>query len=290
MEGELSRRWLVAGVGIPVGVLVIVQGGWLLALAVASLAALGARELFELARARGNAPFPWLGVPAAALMVVFAARDSEFAVVAAWTWVLVLGLTLCTLVFALWLRGPGGNPLDAVGATVVGSVYAGGTLSFALLIREFPGQAGASDPRWEGVALLLFPLAVTWAADSAAYFAGRRWGRRKLFPSVSPGKTVAGGVAALVGALGAAAIFGHFFLSGLASLELTALHVLFMGGIIGVVAQVGDLAESLLKRAAGVKDSGGVLPGHGGILDRFDSLYLVLPVSYGLLVLIGRLV
>ncbi len=283
---ELKRRVAVAAVGIPAGVVVIYLGGWVLGLVVAALAALGTRELFGLAQSRGRAPFTWLGVSAAVLIVGAAMWSPQFLTAIAWMWLIVLTLTLAALVSAIWLRGTEGNPLDAVAITVVGTIYVGGTLSFAVFIRELPLADGIARAGWEGAVLVLFPLAVTWASDSAAYFAGKRWGRRKLMPSVSPGKTVVGGVAALMGATLAAAIYGHLFLADLVTLRVGPVAVVGMGVAIGVAAQVGDLVESVLKRAAGVKDSGRLLPGHGGVLDRFDSLFLVLPLTYGLFYLV----
>jgi len=133
--------------------------------------------------------------------------------------------------------------------------------------------------RDNGPALLLSLLVLVWLADSAAYFAGRAWGRRKLAPMISPGKTLAG----LAGALAAAALFG----AGLGWLGLipgqgvavtAALYLL-----VAVVSVAGDLAESAVKRQSGVKDSGQLLPGHGGVLDRIDSLIAAAPVFAALL-------
>jgi phosphatidate cytidylyltransferase len=111
--------------------------------------------------------------------------------------------------------------------------------------------------------------------DSAAYFGGRAMGRHKLFERVSPKKTWEGAVWGLIGALGTAVVAKYTILP-----YLTLAESLVMGGIIGIFGQLGDLIESLLKRDAGVKDSSNLLPGHGGILDRFDSLLLVSPLLY----------
>jgi phosphatidate cytidylyltransferase len=126
-------------------------------------------------------------------------------------------------------------------------------------------------------------MVLTWLTDSGAFFAGKAFGRRKLMPSVSPGKTWAGAI----GGLGLSVIgsWGYvtFLLQPSAKLGLTWTGIVILGVVIGIVAQIGDLVESLLKRQAGVKDSSTLIPGHGGVLDRTDSLLFTLPVGYVLL-------
>ncbi|MFN8667306.1 MAG: phosphatidate cytidylyltransferase [Gemmatimonadaceae bacterium] len=137
-----------------------------------------------------------------------------------------------------------------------------------------------------GTALVLFPVILTWASDIGAYFVGRALGKAKLIPSVSPGKTRAGAIGALVITMLAAYAYNLYVLRPYSQLALAPWTALVFGLVISGAAQVGDLAESLLKREAGVKDSSQLLPGHGGILDRLDSLYFVLPVAY---LILGRL-
>ena len=118
-------------------------------------------------------------------------------------------------------------------------------------------------------------LAVTFATDTSAFFVGRALGRLPLAPAISPGKTLEGAVGGLAGAV-LAAVIGVELLG----LELTMPETLVLGGLAGVAGQLGDLAESRLKRVAGVKDSGWLFPGHGGVLDRIDSIVFNLPVVY----------
>ncbi|HWB41382.1 MAG TPA: phosphatidate cytidylyltransferase, partial [Gemmatimonadales bacterium] len=119
---------------------------------------------------------------------------------------------------------------------------------------------------------------VTWVCDTAAMFGGRTFGGPKLSPVVSPGKTRSGAIAGVVGALAVAPLFSEWLFPR-AGLVLGLGQALAIAGVLSVVGQVGDLAESLFKREAGVKDSSRLLPGHGGILDRLDSLYFVVPVT-----------
>lgn len=287
--GDLGRRLAVAAVGIPLGVLVILQGGWLLAGVLAALAALGTWEVYALAAQRGWRPFHWIGLPVALVLVLWAGWTGSLEAWAPLAVGLLLLLTLGAVAVGIFRRGAEGDPLLAAGTTLLGVTYAAAPMAFALLLREYPVGGSPSSP--VGAYLLMFPLVATWVGDSAAYFTGRRFGRRKLVPKVSPGKTVEGGVGGLVGAVGGAVLFAFLFLghgSGIPSLGngepvLSLLAAGLLGLVIGAVAQVGDLAESVLKREAGVKDSGTLLPGHGGVLDRFDAVYFTIPLTYALL-------
>jgi phosphatidate cytidylyltransferase len=124
--------------------------------------------------------------------------------------------------------------------------------------------------------LILLLFVIVWVGDSAAYYGGRAFGRHPLAPKISPKKTVEGAIAGLMGSIVAGAIAGVVFLGE------PWLSIVVISGVTGVVGQIGDLAESALKRSAGVKDSSSILPGHGGILDRLDSLFFAAPVFFWL--------
>lgn len=284
-SSELGRRLAVAAVGIPLGILIIYVGGWVLTAVVGALAVAGTLEVYHLAGKRGWRPFTWLGAVAVAAMVGWAAVAGT---VAAWAPValsLLLVLALVSLIAAVFRRGPDGDPLLATGTTLVGAAYAGAPMAFAIFLRRFPDGAGGGMD-WGGAFLLMFPIVVTWLADTGAFFVGHRFGRRKLIPSVSPAKTVEGAVGGLVAAVIGAALYAAFLLEPFAAVAPALWTAAAIGIVIGVVGQLGDLAESVLKREAGVKDSGTLLPGHGGVLDRFDGVYFTLPLTYALLVLV----
>ena len=161
--------------------------------------------------------------------------------------------------------------------TVLAVAYCGGLPAFLIAIRH-----GHHPVRsWAGAWLVFYPLVVTWVCDTAAMFGGRVVGGPKLAPEVSPGKTRSGSVAGVLGGLAVAPLFAAVIFPrvgvtvGLGSL-------LVIAAVLGVVGQVGDLAESLFKREAAVKDSSHLIPGHGGVLDRLDSLYFVVPVAAAL--------
>jgi phosphatidate cytidylyltransferase len=257
-----------------------------LAVLLAVIAAGAAAELFRIARERAVRPFTVAGAALAAALVLLAVLvpDPE-----TWAWRVLVATALLLAAFAILRRGVAGAPLAATAVTVFGALFTGGTLLYAMLLRELP-VAGAS-PEWEkwvGPALLAFPLALTWLSDTSAYFGGRSFGRHKLIPAVSPGKTVEGAVAGVIGTVLTGALYAHFVFGMWLDVPVTAAVGALIGLIVSPVAQLGDLVESLLKREAGVKDSGALLPGHGGVLDRFDSLFFSIPVTYWLLLLVLR--
>jgi phosphatidate cytidylyltransferase len=178
----------------------------------------------------------------------------------------------------IWARGTARKPLVSLALTATGIIYpALVTYMYPIRYHDYVVDARA------GTALLMLPIALTWATDTGAYFFGRTFGRHKLIPSVSPAKTVEGAVGGVIVAIVAAWLYVLFILRPVAQLSMLPVALTVFAILISCVAQIGDLAESLSKRDAGVKDSSRLLPGHGGILDRFDSLLFVLPVAYVLL-------
>lgn len=154
---------------------------------------------------------------------------------------------------------------DEVGFVILSSAYVG--LGFHFLIETRLLENGLS--------LLFFILFLIWSTDSGAYFAGRSFGKRKLWPEISPKKTIEGSLGGIFCALFIGLIY-HYFVPISDSIGTVIIMIL----VVSIVGQIGDLVESALKRHYSVKDSGNILPGHGGILDRFDSLIFVLPVLY----------
>jgi phosphatidate cytidylyltransferase len=272
---NLSRRVAFAVVAIPVAGVILWWGGWALVALVAAVAVLGTREIYDLSRRQGVVPISGLGLPAAAALppLVYLALGFVGSTAAAALDLTILGL-LVLLIVALWRRAPSEHPLAAVAVTFFGVLYTGGLPCYLLVIRH--GRfGGASLP---GLALVMFPLVITWVCDTAAMFGGKWIGGAKLAPVISPGKTWAGSVAGVIGALVVAPFYLRYAL-GPADLGISLSQALLFAVVLSVLGQAGDLAESLFKREAGVKDSSDLIPGHGGVLDRFDSLYFVLPAA-----------
>lgn len=157
----------------------------------------------------------------------------------------------------------------ALGAQALTMVCCGVLPAFLVLLRARP----------EGAVLILLLLSVTWAGDSGAFFIGTWLGRHRLAPRISPAKTVEGAIGGMCAALCAAALFAPY----VATLQGVGACVL-LGALVNVMNQLGDLFESLLKRSCGVKDSGSLLPGHGGMLDRVDSLLFAAPLAFMLVI------
>lgn len=274
---EFPKRLLVAIVLIPVVVACVWAGGAPLVTLLALASGGAAWEYYRLAEARGVRPLSGLGVALSALVPVLVhARYTG-------VWVppvsVVALLVPLVLTVALFARGVDGNPMGVVGATLSGVLYTGGMLSFAYALRYHEFVVDARG----GTAIVLLPVVVTWLNDSGAYLAGRRWGRAKLMPSVSPAKTWAGAYGAVVASVAATWVLAAFLLPPMAHLTLRPVGIVVVGVALSVAAQVGDLAESMFKREALVKDSSQLIPGHGGVLDRVDSLLFTLPVGYVLL-------
>lgn len=271
---ELAKRVITALVLAPVALGVIYLGGLPLATFLAAVSVGCAWEFFRLARQTGVDPLDPLGLPLAGAipLAVYAAAVGLYTPSLA-----VPAVAMLTILSAvIWVRGTAGRPIGAAAATVLGALYTGGLLSFGYALREHPYAVGDRA----GTALVAFPLVLTWASDIGAYAVGRTIGGRKLIPSVSPGKTVSGALGGLVVTVIAAWAYARFVLTPTALLTMSVQGAMVFGAIISVAAQVGDLTESLFKREANMKDSSRLIPGHGGLLDRLDSLLFVLPVAY----------
>lgn len=277
--GELAQRVGVALVGIPVSIGVAYLGGYWLAGFLSILAGLAAWEFFAINRGRGVVGFPVVGSGLAVAIVLLAAtigaRQADYAV-----WVAVLILAVGAP--AVLLSQPGSKPTVAVALTVFGALYTGGLLAFAVWLRDL-GDPGVG---WRGTGVLFFPIALTWLGDTAAYSVGHWIGRHRLAPRLSPGKTWEGAIAGLL-ASAAGAILYLELTDPLVGWTITIPAAIAFGGVIAIAGQVGDLVESSFKRDCGVKDSSSLLPGHGGVLDRLDSLLFAFPIGYAYLLATG---
>jgi phosphatidate cytidylyltransferase len=288
MDSNLVRRVGFAVVAIPLALGIVWYGGLVLAFLLALAGALGTRELFGLAERREIRPATTIGLVSAAAIApityaTLAASDVRAIVQAAWPYAAALWLLLI-LTWALAARAPGERPLEAVAITVLAVAYTGALPAFAVAIRH----GSYPERSWAGAWLVFFPLVVTWVCDTAAMFGGRTFGGPKLASTVSPGKTRSGAVAGVLGGLAVAPLFGALVFPRV-GISLPLGQLVIIAGVLAVVGQVGDLAESLFKREAGVKDSSQLIPGHGGVLDRLDSLYFVVPAAAAMYRLFGAI-
>jgi phosphatidate cytidylyltransferase len=278
MDSNLVRRVGFAVVAIPLALALIWYGGLPLALVLAVVGALGARELLDLA-GRGNiravTPLALLSAAALPLLVygVIATPQVRDSLTLWWPYLAAIWL-IVLLTWVLASHQPSERPLAAAAITLLAVAYTGALPAFLLAIRH----TSFAVKSWAGAWLVFFPLVVTWVCDTAAMFGGRALGGPKLAPTVSPGKTRSGSTAGVLGGVLMAPLFGLLIFPRV-GLDIPVGQLLAISAVLSVVGQVGDLAESLFKREAGVKDSSHLIPGHGGVLDRFDSLYFVIPTA-----------
>jgi phosphatidate cytidylyltransferase len=258
---------------VPILILLARAGGlWWWAL-IALEVSLGLREFFRMMRAKGLRPYAFVGWAAGLglLWVLFRPGTPNVG---------FLLTSLLLLVLSLELRQPReSGRIENLAVTCFGVLYVGWLSGFLVQLRELPGVHGR--PYAEGASYALLAFFVTWASDTGGYTVGRLWGRIRPWQLISPRKSLEGSAGSLAFALAAAFVARAWFAPYLGLVDAAALGVL-----VGVFAQVGDLVESLLKRDTGITDSSAAIPGHGGVLDRFDGLYFAGPVVYYYLTLV----
>ena len=265
----MRERAISAAVLVPVLLIVIAIGGPVLALAVTLVTAIAAVEVFRLLHGGGYAPFLALGTAFAVTIVL----DAAFPEVLEGSGLLLGAIGIVLVAVASFIKADPRDGLQSWMATVFGAFYIS-LLSFIIRLGHAGPDVPASAPLdflgpERGWILML--LLTVWAFDTGAFLVGRTIGRTKFIAHISPAKTVegvAGGVVASTVVVGA-------LLWGLGQ---NPVHALLLGPLVALAAQAGDLAESVIKRAAGAKDSGTLIPGHGGMLDRVDSFIFAAPV------------
>lgn len=266
----LLKRLASAVVLLPVFLLIVVKApGFLFnaLVVVASVAALW--ELMRLFEQGGRPVYRTLGVVAGtAVTASFAAsRLLDPMTLPALVLALAVGVVLSA---PLWDRAPATEP---AANTLFAILYVGWLLGYGILLHHTSSL---------GDELVIFLVGVTWIGETSAYLVGSAVGRHKLAPVISPRKTVEGAVAQVVASVISAVLLGAWLLP-----QCGAGMAVAGGALLGVVGQVGDLAESVIKRSVGTKDTGGLIPGHGGVLDRIDSLLFNLPAFYYFTLLVG---
>jgi len=274
---ELAKRVLFAIAAIPIVAGAVSLGDAPLTILLAIAAALAAWEYARIAESAGARPMMGWTIVLAVLLVlaVHAARLGYRLPPLAWIAMLVPFL----LTVALFRRGSEGKPIGSVATTIFGALYTGGMLAFVYTLRYHRFTVDALG----GTLFVALPVVLTWLNDSGAFFFGKAFGKKKLMPSVSPGKTWAGAIGALGVSVVSTWMMVRFVIGPATGLGMTIVGVVIFGVAISIAAQVGDLVESMLKREAGVKDSSTLIPGHGGVLDRVDSLLFTVPLAYVLL-------
>lgn len=265
----MRERAISAAVLVPVLLIVIAIGGPVLALAVTLVTAIAAVEVFRLLHGGGYAPFLALGTAFAVTIVL----DAAFPEVLEGSGLLLGAIGIVLVAVASFIKADPRDGLQSWMATVFGAFYIS-LLSFIIRLGHAGPDVPASAPLdflgpERGWILML--LLTVWAFDTGAFLVGRTFGRTKFIVHISPAKTVEG----VAGGVVASTVVVAALLWGLGQ---NPVHALLLGPLVALAAQAGDLAESVIKRAAGAKDSGTIIPGHGGVLDRVDSFIFAAPV------------
>lgn len=277
---NLTQRVLTAVVGVPLLYFIFYLGGIPFLILILLVILFGNIELFKLLEAKGIQTERELGI-AFSLALGIAAYFGYFYFAVVFSFAVII-------IFLLALRRQDlSNAIIALSTGFFAIIYIGWFLSHAILLRNIDHNSnlktyvetvqGHSDI---GFFYIFLVVSCTFLNDTGAYFIGRWKGKRKLIPHVSPGKTLEGTIGGIISSAIAAIVGNLIFKS-----PIEYHWVVLFGLVIGIVAVLGDLTESLIKRSAEAKDSGGILPGHGGILDRFDSLIFTFPVSYYMVLL-----
>ncbi len=262
----IGPRLVVIVFGVPCLYVITDRGGLFFLLLVDLIILLGLNEFYDLMAAKGYQPSRWLGAGGGVAVSLHVFRGGPAVT-------LIVTLFLLAVMVRELLRPDVHRALTNSAVTVLGVMYVGWLGSHLVMLRELPANLGA-DPAL-GARLVFYLALVVWSCDTAAFLVGIAMGRHKLLPRVSPGKTMEGAAGGLVGG----AVVGYLCAAGFLPFMTT-----FAGAVLGVVtafvAQLGDLVESMFKRDAGTKDSARLLPGHGGVLDRMDSLLFAAPLVY----------
>lgn len=264
----MLTRIMTAVVGILAVIALVTAGGYFFTAAILVVAALSWMEYARMLRPH----VPVYTVPAflALAVILLAGASSSLSLVAA-----ALMLTFVLLLFMILVIGR--DNMASLFYTVFGVFYFGigyGTLIYLRGSEELLPEGAASIEG--GLFLLWFALIGTWASDSFAYLVGKRFGKRKMAPHISPNKTVEGLLGGAMGCVVLCLIYAALF-------RYPLIHAFLLSLLISIAAPMGDLFESYVKRVCGVKDSSHILPGHGGMMDRFDSLLFVAPIMTALL-------
>ncbi len=279
---DLKQRLLTALIALPIALVLLIIGGVWFSLLVLFLVLVGESEFYRIVELKGVEPMRITGYILAALLVFVAHFSNEY--------YLNLFLTMAILfIFIMQLyRRDVKTAISSISATIVSIVYVAWLVSHAILLRnignELIGKYGIvlqkitnliTKPDYMGLSYLILVIAVTFLADTAAYFIGKSYGKHKLAPIVSPKKTWEGAVAGVITSIIVAIITKYIM-----NIQMNVFYIALLGALLGIFGILGDLSESLLKRDVDIKDSGNFFPGHGGVLDRLDSLMFNVPITY----------
>ena len=265
MSSKSSDRTLVNVIGIPAWLGVIALGGIYYSLFMTVCIAIALWEFYQMAKTKDISPNPFVGILFTILIIAFywisppVSQNIFFGIVILG----IVGLLIEELIRDL------PDAMGNISYTLLGLFYIPLFLGTSIPIRQIDAE--------HGIYLTFALVTSVWACDSAAFFFGTKWGKKKILPRVSPKKSYVGSIAGMITSFGVMALFQS---QGLIGDFFETKDIIIFSLIAGIFGQIGDFVESMLKRDVGVKDSGTLLKGHGGVLDRFDSLIFAMPLAY----------
>jgi len=270
----LKERLIYGAFGACGLAFVLYIGGWLFNAAVLFFALVGMHEIYSAFKFKGYKPVRWAGFAAVAVFYIqhfyfgmYTEQARARIVGGPYDFLFLMAAILVITALPVFARNI--KPIDSA-LTIMGCIYPGIAFIFALMLKH---QTISGDY------LLIIAIFATFSTDTFAYFTGRLIGRRKLCPDISPNKTIEGSVGGILGSIVVTSVVG-LVINNIYSIDVVPVHFAAIGLLCGIVSQIGDLSASVIKRYCGIKDFGRILPGHGGIMDRCDSLLFTMPVCY----------
>ncbi len=260
----LKYRLLTSVIGVPFVICIVYLGGWIFFLTVLGIILIAAYEFFKFAKNEKINYSIYFSLFLNAIIVLFTFTNKNIYILP----LFMLSIIVSSIYKALF-QDEIDKLLEKVSLEVFSALYIALPLSYFLLIRNLP----------KGEKFIILLLGIVWLNDSFAYFIGKKMGKTKINTHISPNKTMEGAIGGFFGGLVSGLIFAYFF-------KFNLISVFFLSIIIVAISQLGDLVESAFKREVGIKDAGNIIPGHGGILDRFDGLIFATPVYYYLIILV----
>ena len=267
----IKGRILIYILGIPAWLFLIWKGEFYYTLFILICTVLALGEFYSIIENNGAQPLRWMGMISAVFIADYYYRRPDIILHEMQDGVIAIGgIIVIIILTCIWeLFSEKDNPGQNISATLGGILFIPVLLGTAIDLRQFDD--------WAGTQLTLTLVLAVWACDTVAFFLGTLFGTKKIFPSVSPKKSWIGSISGFIASLG---VFIAFHKQGWLGDYFSLKDAIVFGIITGFFGQIGDFLESLLKRDAGVKDSGTLLAGHGGVLDRFDSLIFATPLAY----------
>ena len=260
----LKYRLFTSVIGVPLVIYITYLGGWIYSLSILTVVLIAAYELFKFAENEKINYSVFFSLFLNTAIVAFTFINKRIYILP-----LLIIFIITSSVYKALFQDEIDKLLEKVSLEVFSSLYISLPLSYFLLIRNLPN----------GEKFVILLLGIVWLNDSFAYFIGKKMGKTKINTHISPNKTMEGAIGGFLGGLLSGLIFAYFFHFNLVS-------VFFLSLIIITISQLGDLVESAFKREVGIKDAGNIIPGHGGVLDRFDGLIFATPVYYYLIILV----